>query len=118
LSVGSSEYEQCGIDILDHIEEMDPHSDSQTITQNDFENSKNSSQHLPDSSTETSTTSSLGSDSKPNTNSNIKIDISEVKDGISSVQITVSGSNQGKPSKADLKKMKEFLLTSYNVESS
>ncbi|XP_053210054.1 pleckstrin homology domain-containing family G member 5-like isoform X11 [Panonychus citri] len=44
--------------------------------------------------------------------SDIKIDVSEVKDGISSVQITLSGTNIGKPSKSDLKKMKEFLLTS------
>lgn len=44
--------------------------------------------------------------------SEIKVAVSEIKDGVSSVQITLSGTNLGKPSKSDLKKMKEFLLTS------
>lgn len=52
----------------------------------------------------------------------IKIDVSEVKDGISSVQIvTADGTAPGKPGKAsrsDLQKMKEFLLTSCSVEAS
>jgi pleckstrin domain-containing family G protein 5 len=124
LSVGSSECEQCGVDILDHIQEMDSYSDSHTITPNDLENCKNFITEDVSNSNDTSI-SSLNSDSDTKSSSNlnqsnpnIKIDVSEVKDGISSVQITVSGSNQGKPSKADLKKMKEFLLTSYNVESS
>lgn len=124
LSVGSSECEQCGVDILDHIQEMDSYSDSHTITPNDLENCKNFISEDVSNSNDTSI-SSLNSDSDAKSSSNlnqsnpnIKIDVSEVKDGISSVQITVSGSNQGKPSKADLKKMKEFLLTSYNVESS
>lgn len=46
------------------------------------------------------------------TDPKIKIDVSEVKDGISSVQITMHGGNGNKPSKSDLKKMKELLLTS------
>ncbi|KAH9407183.1 Rho guanyl-nucleotide exchange factor, partial [Tyrophagus putrescentiae] len=72
--------------------------------------------------------------------SDIKIDVSEVKDGISSVQITLGSGSGGsgsasptaatsssssssnpvvtRPSKADLKKMKEFLLSNCNVESS
>jgi hypothetical protein len=103
---------------------MDSYSDSHTITPNDLENCKNFISEDVSNSNDTSI-SSLNSDSDAKSSSNlnqsnpnIKIDVSEVKDGISSVQITVSGSNQGKPSKADLKKMKEFLLTSYNVESS
>jgi hypothetical protein len=109
LSVGSSECEQCGIDILDHIQEMDAYSDSPAVTPNE-----NCLQSSSTSDCELKTNNEL------NSNSNIKIDISEVKDGISSVQIRLgsSGPNQTKPSKADLKKMKEFLLTSYNVESS
>lgn len=67
------------------------------------------------------------SSATPNNSSDIKIDVSEVKDGISSVQITLSGSSASttnnsnivsRPSKADLKKMKEFLLSNCNVESS
>ncbi|XP_054164532.1 pleckstrin homology domain-containing family G member 5-like [Oppia nitens] len=110
LSVGSSECEQCGIEILDHIQEMDSYSNSPAITPN----------HLDDDQT----SQSNDFDCKVNSNlnikeSDIKIDICEVKDGISSVQIRVTGTpNQVKPSKADLKKMKEFLLTNYNVESS
>ena len=52
--------------------------------------------------------------------SDVKIDVSEVKDGISSVQITLTGglNSVTRPSKADLKKMKEFLLSNCNVESS
>lgn len=51
----------------------------------------------------------------------IKIDVSEVKDGISSVQITLTGGTPQtvtRQSKADLKKMKEFLLSNCNIESS
>lgn len=50
----------------------------------------------------------------------VKIDVSESKDGISSVQITLTGgmSNVSRPSKADLKKMKDFLLSNCNAESS
>lgn len=50
----------------------------------------------------------------------IKINVSEIKDGISSVQITLSGgvNTVTRPSKADLKKMKDFLLSNCNVESS
>ena len=109
LSVGSSECDQCGIDILDHIQEMDSYSDSPNPTPNESQNSMQSS-----------TASDCELKPNPNPNSNIKIDVSEVKDGISSVQIRLGndGPNQAKPSKADLKKMKEFLLTSYNVESS
>lgn len=52
--------------------------------------------------------------------SDIKINVSEIKDGISSVQITLSGgpNTVTRPSKADLKKMKDFLLSNCNVESS
>ncbi|XP_064461240.1 pleckstrin homology domain-containing family G member 5-like isoform X2 [Ornithodoros turicata] len=55
--------------------------------------------------------------------SSIKIDVSEVKDGISSVQIVagdgpLSGGKPGKPSRSDLQKMKEFLLNSCSVEAS
>lgn len=52
--------------------------------------------------------------------SDIKIDVSEVKDGISSVQITLTGGPQNvtRPSKADLKKMKDFLLSNCYMESS
>lgn len=55
----------------------------------------------------------------------IKIDVSEVKDGISSVQIVgaegmaaASSGKLGKPSRSDLQKMKEFLLNSRSVEAS
>ncbi|XP_075745988.1 uncharacterized protein LOC119182883 isoform X5 [Rhipicephalus microplus] len=54
----------------------------------------------------------------------IKIDVSEVKDGISSVQIVgaegmpVAPGKPGKPSRSDLQKMKEFLLNSRSVEAS
>ncbi|CAN7987000.1 unnamed protein product, partial [Ixodes hexagonus] len=51
----------------------------------------------------------------------IHIDVSEVRDGISSVQIVSSGDGTApttKPSRADLQKMKEFLLTSCSVEAS
>lgn len=50
----------------------------------------------------------------------IHIDVSEVKDGISSVQIVSAdgATKTGKPSRADLQKMKEFLLTSCSVEAS
>jgi len=109
LSVGSSECEQCGVEILDHIQEMDSYSDSPAVTPNHFDDQTLHQSH---------------EDQKVNDNlniheSDIKIDISEVKDGISSVQIRVSGTPiQAKPSKADLKKMKEFLLTNHTVESS
>lgn len=53
----------------------------------------------------------------------IKIDVSEVKDGISSVQIVgaegmASSGKLGKPSRSDLQKMKDFLLNSRSVEAS
>lgn len=53
-------------------------------------------------------------------NSNIKIDVSEVKEGISSVQITVNGGavQHSKPSKDDLKRLKQLLLNSCTVEAS
>ncbi|XP_023227591.1 uncharacterized protein LOC111628101 [Centruroides sculpturatus] len=52
--------------------------------------------------------------------SNIKIDVSEVRDGISSVQIAENGGclAHNKPSKVDLRRMKEFLLTNCSVEAS
>ncbi|XP_067130426.1 pleckstrin homology domain-containing family G member 5-like isoform X3 [Centruroides vittatus] len=52
--------------------------------------------------------------------SNIKIDVSEVRDGISSVQIAENGGclSHNKPSKVDLRRMKEFLLTNCSVEAS
>ncbi|RWS31082.1 pleckstriny domain-containing family G member 5-like protein, partial [Leptotrombidium deliense] len=52
---------------------------------------------------------------EPQKASDIKIDVSEVKDGISSVQITVNGNCGGKPSKTELQKMKEMLLTSMDA---
>ncbi|CAG2109422.1 unnamed protein product, partial [Medioppia subpectinata] len=110
LSVGSSECEQCGVDILDHIQEMDSYSDSSTATPNHFDDQ---------TSHQTDYDQRVNSNVKDITESDIKIDISEVKDGISSVQIRVSGTPiQTKPTKADLKKMKEFLLTNHTVESS
>lgn len=52
--------------------------------------------------------------------SDITINVSEIKDGISSVHITLAGAPNTvtRPSKADLKKMKDFLLSNCNVESS
>lgn len=81
--------------------------------------------HSEDPQPSLPSTSYLHGQQMPAPSSDIKIDISEVKDGISSVQITL-GSNQNnnpnaaqaRPSKADLKKMKDFLLSSCNVESS
>ena len=109
LSVGSSECEQCGIDIMDHIQEMDSHCDSPTLMTNETQNCLQSC-----------ASSDSESKAKLNAANSIKIDVSEVKDGISSVQIRMTNTepNQTKPSKADLKKMKEFLLSNYNVESS
>ncbi|CAG2161321.1 unnamed protein product [Oppiella nova] len=104
-----SECEQCGVEILDHIQEMDGYSDSPAVTPNHFDD-----QTLHQSDEDQTVNSNLNINE-----SDIKIDISEVKDGISSVQIRVSGTPiQAKPSKADLKKMKEFLLTNHTVESS
>lgn len=105
LSVNSCECEQCGIEVLSHIQEIE--SNAESPTSNELLKEPNSSSHHPQSS------SSLDEDVFDS--SDIKIDVSEVKDGISSVQITVSGSNLGKPSKSDLKKMKEFLLTSLDA---
>lgn len=118
LSVGSSECEQCGIEILDHIQETESHCDSPTMVANESQNCLQSNA-ASDCQSKVADASQV-SDGTAMTNSNIKIDVSEVKDGISSVQIRLTnpGGNQTKPSKADLKKMKEFLLTSYNVESS
>ncbi|KAH7641872.1 rho guanine exchange factor-like protein [Dermatophagoides farinae] len=50
----------------------------------------------------------------------IKIDVREMKDGISSVQITLTGGSNTvtRPSKADLKRMKEFIFSNCNLESS
>lgn len=50
----------------------------------------------------------------------VHLDVSEVRDGISSVQIVAAdgGRAPGKPSRADLQRMKEFLLTSCSVEAS
>ncbi|RWS00727.1 pleckstriny domain-containing family G member 5-like protein, partial [Dinothrombium tinctorium] len=88
LSVGSSSGggEQCctGDTMLGHIQEID---------------------HIPEDK-ERERESRVQKDQKE---ANIKIDVSEVKDGISSVQITVNGNCGAKP---DLKKMKEIIFTS------
>lgn len=121
FSVVSSECEQCGLEILDHIEEQES-SDSQTIIQSEGEDSINVMEKDDDnvgcSAKNTKSPTKKPTQVNVNQDSNIKIDISEVRDGISSVQITVNGSNKEKPSKTDLKKMKEFLLSKYNMEAS
>ncbi|XP_025016475.1 uncharacterized protein LOC107361773 isoform X2 [Tetranychus urticae] len=127
LSVNSCECEQCGIEILGHIQEMEPSAESPTtsldpVSSEEMKRKTLSNVH-PSSPRKVDPSDSSGSGhgetSKSTTGANpvigpsdIKIDVSEVKDGISSVQITLSGTNIGKPSKNDLKKMKEFLLTS------
>lgn len=68
-------------------------------------------------------TETKSTDNQPlnsNNSPDIKIDVREMKDGISSVQITLTGGSNTvtRPSKADLKRMKEFLLSNYNMESS
>src|SRR5699024_7291954 len=79
-----------------------------------------SQDHTPNLSSSLPSTSYIRGQTRPATSSDIKIDVSEVKDGISSVQITLTGGTNSvtRPSKADLKKMKEFLLSNCNVESS
>ena len=89
LSVNSCECEQCDIEMLDHIQEMDLGSAS--------------SQDNPSPSSDKEESIKC---------SDFKIDVSEIKDGISSVKITIGGGAPSTPSKNDLRKMKDFLLTS------
>lgn len=100
LSVNSCECEQCGAEVLSHIQEIDTADSPSDLGQQQSANEREKPH------------SSFSMDDDGLEPSDIKIDVSEVKDGISSVQITLSGTNIGKPSKSDLKKMKEFLLTS------
>lgn len=161
LSVGSSECEQCGLEVLGGIEEASSPTPSEasaspfaaTTGKGDAETQTGDESRVQAGSTCTSSplmmmgkscdgleTCTSGSAPRPAStpanllkgvrraesvecpvsppsppSASIKIDVSEAVDGISSVQITVSGSN-GKPSQCELKKMKEFLLT--NLESS
>ena len=54
----------------------------------------------------------------------MRLDVSELCDGISSVQITVSGADvseplpNGKPSRADLIRMKDLILSDASMEAS
>lgn len=134
------------MEILDHIEEHDASSDTQTLThseQEDCEQSETQAHHCSCCAGENSGNARIASSAEPRRliPSGIKIDVSEVKDGISSVQITVPelnnspagsgspggnssggnsppGNNNNSSNKIDQKKMKEFLLTSYSVEAS
>ncbi|XP_074601132.1 uncharacterized protein LOC141855126 isoform X1 [Brevipalpus obovatus] len=97
LSVtNSSECEQCGMEILGHIQEIESTADSPTGDDDHEDDHAPSASSMDDDNIEPS---------------DIKIDVSEIRDGISSVHITVSGANIGRPSKSELRKMKEFLLT-------
>lgn len=100
LSVNSCECEQCGVEVLSHIQEIESNAESPTSNEQLREPLSDHPQ------------SSSSMDEDMFDSSEIKVAVSEIKDGVSSVQITLSGTNLGKPSKSDLKKMKEFLLTS------
>lgn len=140
LSVGSYEMqcELCGGEVLGHILETSP---TPSASPSPFPNDDISSCSVLErddlvlvraascetaspkraSVAEASSSTASVSAASPTTrtsSSNIRIDVSEVKDGISSVQITVNnaGSKPTQLDQSEIKKMKEFLLT--NLESS